>query len=275
MHSPDAKRRGMKAQASEGYEVLAVRYGTRQAAASEVFLNYHSYGERDRPLGMDYFFWVIRGQDRTMVVDTGFSAQGGASRGRTALLSTAQALEQADVLPGGADQVVVTHAHYDHIGGLPAFGLPEVIMTEAEYDFWTGPMAARQQFAAYAEQDEIGHLRELRASGRLTLTRGACQVAPGVDLLPVGGHTPGQAIVTVRAGPGQVILTSDAVHYYAELEQDRPFAIVADLPAMYAAYDQIRELERASGAVVVAGHDPEVRSRFPARAGHENVIRVA
>ena len=57
---------------SEQYEVLAVRYGTRQASAAEVFLNYHAYHEPDRPLRMDYFFWVARNPARSVVVDTGF-----------------------------------------------------------------------------------------------------------------------------------------------------------------------------------------------------------
>ena len=74
---------------------------------------------------------------------------------------------------------------------------------------------------------------------------------------------------------GQVVLASDAVHYYEELERDRPFSLVADLPAMYAAFDQIRELEQDPGTVVVAGHDPAVLDRFPGRAGSDLVVRVA
>jgi glyoxylase-like metal-dependent hydrolase (beta-lactamase superfamily II) len=257
------------------YEVLAVRYGSRQTSAREVFLNFHAYGEPDRPLGMDYFFWVIRNEARTIVVDTGFSAAGGAARNRTTLLTTAQALRAADVPADGVGQVILTHAHYDHIGGVSGFGSSEIIMTEPEYDFWTGPMATRQQFAHSAEPAEIDHLRELRGTGRLTLVGGSHQVAPGVELVQVGGHTPGQAIVVVTTGAGRVVLASDAVHYYEELERDRPFCVVADVPQMYAAFDQIRELQQDPGTSVVAGHDPDVMTRFPARAASDHVARVS
>jgi glyoxylase-like metal-dependent hydrolase (beta-lactamase superfamily II) len=58
-----------------------------------------------------------------------------------------------------------------------------------------------------------------------------------------------------------VVLTSDAVHLYEELERDRPYAIVSDVPAMYRGYDRVRAL-RDEGARIVAGHDPMVMGRF-------------
>ena len=72
---------------------------------------------------------------------------------------------------------------------------------------------------------------------------------------------------------GPVILASDAVHYYEELERDRPFSIVASLADMYAAFDQIREL--AAGARVVAGHDPLVAERFGDPADAHDVITIS
>lgn len=267
----------MAAGSGSQYEVLAVRYGTRQARASEVFLNFHTYGEADRPLGMDYFFWIARNGARTVVIDTGFSEAGGAARGRTLLSATGESLRRAEVSPGGVGQVVVTHAHYDHIGGLPALPSSEVVMSRAEFGFWTSPMASRQQFAHSAEPAEIGHLRELREAGRLTLVSGTHPVAPGIEFIEVGGHTPGQAVVTVATASGRLVLAADAVHYYEELERDRPFSVVADVPAMYAAFDLIREMESEPGTLVVAGHDPLVAERFGGGPGQQpgDVLRLA
>lgn len=254
-------------------EVLALRYGTRTGTRGEIYLNHGIYGEPDAPLGMDYYVWLVRGRGRPVVVDTGFSQDGGARRGRTALTDPVEALRAAGAGPERAPLVVVTHAHYDHIGNLAAFADSEVVMARAEFAFWTGPLARRAQFAHATEPAELERLSTLRDEGRLTLVDGRTTVAPGVRVLPVGGHTPGQLIVLVEVAGGEVVLASDALHYYEELARDRPFAFVADLPAMYRGFDLLSRLLDDPRRVLVPGHDPEVARRFPAVPGTGGLAR--
>ena len=74
-------------------------------------------------------------------------------------------------------------------------------MSQAEYDFWTSALARRKHFALHAETAEIELLTQARAAGRLTLTTGeSTRLAPGIELVQVGGHTPGELIISVDDG---------------------------------------------------------------------------
>jgi glyoxylase-like metal-dependent hydrolase (beta-lactamase superfamily II) len=266
-------------------EVLAVRYGHRVTTRAESYLNFHLYGEPDADLDIDYFFWVIREPDGDVIlVDTGFAPEAGDRRRREHHTTPAQALPSLGMRLDDVTTIVITHGHWDHTGNIGQFPRAHLVLTEAEYDFWTGPLAARTQFAAHSEPDEIAQLERARGQDRLTLFSGQYALAPGIDLIEVGGHTPGQLIVSVATDGGPVpggpvpggpvaggtvpantvILASDAVHFYDETERDRPFAIVADLPAMYRAYDMITQLAAQPATHIVAGHDPLVQARFAA-----------
>jgi glyoxylase-like metal-dependent hydrolase (beta-lactamase superfamily II) len=107
------------------------------------------------------------------------------------------------------------------------------------------------------------------------LTEGTDEILDGITAINVGGHSPGQQITVVRGKTGDVVLASDAVHFYEELELERPFAVMHDLEQMYAAYDVLKGLA-AAGATVVPGHDPEVGRRFEqvGTAGAATAVRV-
>jgi glyoxylase-like metal-dependent hydrolase (beta-lactamase superfamily II) len=249
---------------SPPYEVLAVRYATRETTRSETFYRYGSYGEPDAPIRMDYFFWVLRSEESTVLVDTGFDPVVGERRGRTCLCPPVEALDRLGIAPESVAQVILTHLHYDHTGNLAAFPHAELAVQRRELEFWSGPLATRAQFAVHVEPGEIAYVLAARGEGRVRCLDGDELVGPGISAFCVGGHTPGQQVTVVDAARGPVVLASDAVHYYEELERDRPFEILVDLEEAYRAYDTVRGLAERPGAVLVAGHDPAVLDRFPA-----------
>jgi len=248
---------------SPAREVLAVKYGHRVTTRAESYLNFHLYGEPDADLDIDYYFWVIRDGGGVVLVDTGFAPEAGDRRRRAHYATPAQALPELGIASDDVAAIVITHAHWDHTGNVRQFPRAQLVMTDAEYAFWTSSLAARAQFAAHCEPEEIALLRQARAEGRLTLFTGQHTVAQGIELTEVGGHTPGQLIASVTTQDGgTVVLASDALHFYEEVERDRPFAVLADLPGMYRAYDTLAQLATQPRTHLVAGHDPLVRSRF-------------
>ncbi len=258
------------------YEVTAIRYGTVLAAKSELFHRYGAFGEPDAEAEMAYYFWLLRSAERVVLVDTGFRREVGERRGRTCLVDPLAALAELGVEPEQVGTIVVTHFHYDHIGNLAAFPGAELIVPRRELEFWSGPLAARALFAPHVEREEIEVVLAAQAEGRVRTTEGEEEILPGVRAIAVGGHSPGQQLTVVEAASGRVILTSDAVHFYEELELDRPFGVIDDLKATYLAFDRVKELASEPGTSLVVGHDPLVAERFAAPgAGADPPVRVA
>jgi glyoxylase-like metal-dependent hydrolase (beta-lactamase superfamily II) len=255
------------------FEVYAVRYATREARSGEHF---HGQDPHDVPMPMDYFVWVAVSDDHTVVVDAGFTAEVAARRGREHLRCPTEGLGELGVDCGRVPLVILTHLHYDHVGNLEKFPAATFVVQDEEMGFWTGRYAGRPHFRGMVEPEDVLHLVRENFAGRLRFVAGSEEVVPGIEVHRVGGHSRGLQVVKIETLKGGVVLASDAAHFYANLEQDRPSSIVADLAQMYGAFDLVRSLAD-SPEHVVPGHDPLVMERFPpAKKGLEGVaVRIA
>ena len=247
---------------SPQYEVYAIKYAHHARTAKENFLGGDPH---DGPMPMDYFVWLLRGQGREIVVDTGFSIAMAAKRGRRVTLPVEQglALLGADVV--GVKDVAITHLHYDHVGNFDLFPAATFHLQDLEMQYATGRcMAVEAMRHAYELEDVVGMVRRAYA-GRVRFHDGDGEIAPGVTLHHVGGHTMGLQIVRVATRRGWVVLASDASHYYANMEQSRPFPIVYNVGDMVEGWRRAHALAD-SPAHVIPGHDPLVLARYPAPA---------
>jgi glyoxylase-like metal-dependent hydrolase (beta-lactamase superfamily II) len=108
--------------------------------------------------------------------------------------------------------------------------------------------------------------------GRVRFHDGDAELMPGVSLHLIGGHTMGLQVVRVATRRGAVVLASDASHFYANMEQARPFPIVWSVADMVEGYRRLRELAESPGHII-PGHDPLVLERYPAPAkGLEGIV---
>jgi glyoxylase-like metal-dependent hydrolase (beta-lactamase superfamily II) len=160
---------------------------------------------------------------------------------------------------------VVTHLHYDHIGNFELFPAATFHLQDLEMKYATGRHMAQPVFGgAYEVEDVVGMVRRVYA-GRVRFHDGDAELAPGVSVHLIGGHTMGLQVVRVATRRGWVVLASDASHFYANMEEVRPFPIVYSVADMVGGYDRLRALAESPGHII-PGHDPLVLERYPAPA---------
>ena len=128
------------------YQLHAIKYAELDARKrSDLFVGSDPHDGR---IDMDYFVWAAVGADRACVVDTGFSAEVGARRGRTWLRSPVETLATLGVDAAGVRDVIITHLHYDHVGNFGLFPNARFHLQEREMRYATGPAMAHRACAS-------------------------------------------------------------------------------------------------------------------------------
>jgi len=242
------------------YQVFALRYASVARRRPE---NFMVHDPHDGPMPLDYFVWLVRGNGRSWLVDTGFNLAAAQARKRTFLRCPITHLERLDLKPQDISDVIITHLHYDHAGNVDLLPNARIHLQEREMQYATGRHMNHHLLRdAYAVDDVVEVVRGLYKD-RVRFYNGDAEIAPGLQLVLVGGHTDGLQAVRVHTERGWVMLASDASHFYENLHHESPYPIVFHVGDMLDGYHKVMALADSPDHMI-PGHDPQVLARFPA-----------
>lgn len=257
---------------SDCYEIYAIKYAHHDRNAP---LNFIDGDPHDVPMPLDYFVWAIKNAERTLVLDTGFAAAIGAKRHRQFIRSPGDGLKMIGIDPDKVEDVVLSHMHFDHCGNHDLFPRARYHLQDKEMEYCTGRCMCHDYLRRAFEADDVQAMVGKVFEGRVRFHKGTSEVAPGVTVHHVGGHSSGLQLTRVRTRRGWVVLSSDASHFYANFEGARPFPVVASVIEMLDGYRTLYQLA-TSPRHIIPGHDPLVLERYPAAAPglDEIVVRL-
>jgi glyoxylase-like metal-dependent hydrolase (beta-lactamase superfamily II) len=253
---------------SDVHEVYAVRYAHHDRQSPENFL----FGDpHDILQPLAYYVWAIVGPHGTFVVDTGFDGPMAAKRGRVIVNPVGDGLAAIGINPDAVEDIIVTHLHYDHCGNHGLFPRARYHLQDDEMAYATGRCMCHQLMRIPFEADDVVAMVRKVFDDRVRFHDGVWEMAPGITVHKIGGHSKGLQCVRVSTRRGHVVLAADASHLYAHITEARVFPVTYNVADVLEGYESLKRLA-SSPDHIVPGHDPEVARRYPAaRTGLEQL----
>ena len=259
------------------YRIFALKYAGPVSSKIAMVLY---LGDWDEAIERNYYIWAVQGGGNTVVFDCGirpgFAAESDLLR--PTYVRPDEALSRIGIDAAEVEHLVISHVHFDHIGGLELFPKAKVYVQRREFDFWVyDPVAKRPPFAgiqgdvnprwmpSYGVSDAVAirQLGELRGSDRLVLVDGDQEILPGIELLLTPGHTIALQSMAVETPKGLAVLASDCAHIQKSFELDTPSGLITDMPAWLRSYTKLRNKVDGNIEMLFPGHDSQLLENYP------------
>ncbi len=127
-------------------------------------------------------------------------------RGRQMVRPVADGLKAIGIDPVTVGDVILSHMHYDHAGNLPLFPKARFHIQDAEMEYVTGRSMCHAALRGAFEADHAAQMVHNVFDGRVEFHDGVSELAPGITLHKVGGHTKGLQVTRVKTRRGWVVL---------------------------------------------------------------------
>ena len=249
------------AQPKPQYEIYAIRYATiADFPVSQLVAG----ADGARKLDIAMMVWLVRGNGRNILVDSGFYRDQFFRQWHiTGYVKPSEALARVNLRPEDITDVIVTHMHWDHADGMDLFPKARLWIQKDELEYYAGEAWQSRRTHGGIDPDDVLAAVKLNVEGRAGLVHGDAQeILPGVTCYTGGKHTYASQYVGVNTAAGTVVLASDNLYLYENLEKHVPIAATLDAESNLRAQDRMKQLA-ADPRLIVPGHDPAVMTRFP------------
>lgn len=255
--------------ASPEYEVLTIRYATIPDFPVSALVK---GADPARKTDIAMMVWLVRGGGRNVLVDSGFYRDQFFKSWKVRdFVRPDEVVQRAGVKAEEITDVVLTHVHWDHADGADLFPKARIWIQKDEYAYYTGPAWQAGGKHGGVDPDDLVALLRANTADRLRLVDGESEILPGIRVHVGGRHTWASQYVSVSTKKGTVVIASDNLYLYENLDKHLPIAQTFDEESNLRAQDRMKQLA-PDPRLIVPGHDPAVMTRFPKVA--PNVVRI-
>ena len=252
------------AQSKPRYEVYALRYATLPDFPVADLV---AGADKARKLDIAMLIWLVRGNGKNILVDTGFyRPQFFKDWNVKDFTKPSEMLQRVGLKPEDITDVIITHLHWDHADGLDLFPNAKIWIQKDELQYYAGEAWQSRRTHGGIDPEDVLALVKLNTQGRVGLVNGDAQeILPGITCYTGGKHTYASQYVGVSTAGGTVVLASDNMYLYENLEKHVPIAATLDAGSNLRAQDRMKQLA-ANPKLIIPGHDPAVMTNFPPTA---------
>jgi len=247
--------------AAPEFSIYAIRYADSPGVpVAELVMG----APKDEKIDIIFAFWLIRGGGRNILFDCGFHRERWFKEWPIQnFVRPDEAVKLAAVQPEEITDIVISHAHWDHMDGIDLFPKATVWIQEEEFRYYTGPAWQPGGDHGGIDPDDVQVLVRLNTEGRLRLVKGDdVELFPGIRAYTGGHHTYASQYLLVQGQPS-FVLASDNAYLYRNLLTHAASATFTDdfWPANVKNQERMIQL---AGSVdrVVPGHDPLQFQKF-------------
>lgn len=256
---------------ADKYEIYAVRYAT---LANFPVSSLIAGADRARRLDIAMTIWVLKGIDgRIAIVDSGFHRdQYFRQFAVRDYISPAEAIAPLGLKADQVTDVLLTHMHWDHAGGIDLFPSARIWIQKDEYDYYTSDAWQSRNTHGGIDADDVIEIVRRNIAGKVSFVRGDDDTSLSGIVFGIGGkHTWQSQFVAVQTRQHTVVLASDNMYLYENLDAHKAIAQTLDAASNLRTQDRMRTLA-STPALVIPGHDPAVFERFPRVS--DRIVRI-